>query len=53
MSEMILFLTNKNINFFASYFFGYSLDLYMVISPTSGGSAGHEFWVQPIGDAST
>jgi hypothetical protein len=35
--------------FIKNYFFGYSLDLYEVLSPADG----HEFWMQPTGNGST
>ena len=42
---------NKHI-FFAGYPFGYPLDPYVVLSPTSGHAQGHGFWVQHFGDGS-
>jgi hypothetical protein len=53
MSEMILFLVNQTHQFFARYPYGYPLDPYVILSPTSGGSARRGFQVQPAGHGST
>jgi hypothetical protein len=53
MSEMILSLTNQKNIIFAGYSHGYALDVYVVISPISGGAACHGFWVQLFEDGST
>jgi hypothetical protein len=45
MFEMILFLTNQKHQLFAGYPYGYTLDPYVVLSPTSEGAACHGFWV--------
>ena len=42
----------KQTFFFAGYPIGYPLDPYVVLSPTSGASQCHGFWVQHFGDGS-
>jgi hypothetical protein len=37
----------------AGYFFGYPLDLYVVISLAGGATLGYGYWVQPFDDGST
>jgi hypothetical protein len=38
---------------FSGYPYGYSLDLYVVLSPTRETAGGDGFWVQPFGDGSS
>jgi hypothetical protein len=53
MFEMVLFLTSQKTNLFAGYYYGYALNPYVALSPTSGGAGCHGFWMQPFEDGST
>jgi hypothetical protein len=37
----------------ASWDFGHTLDLYVILLAAGGGTSGHRYWVQPFGDGRT
>jgi hypothetical protein len=50
---MFICLTCGELHLFAGYAYGYTLDPYVVLTPTSEAAADHRFLVQPFGDGRT